>query len=243
MNFSGKIVLVTGGAVRAGAAICRRFAEAGATVVVHCLRHRAEANELIAALPGSGHRVIVQDLSCEDAAEKLWAAAGKIDFLVNNASLYFHLAADTAETAKKMMLVNFATPVKLMELFAENAAPGGCVVNILDQEILGRGDLHGGAYSESRRRLAESTLEYAVKYAARDIRFNAVAPGRMIPPPEISASKMEKSISFLPLKRKVEVDDFADTVLFLAQNRSITGAIVPVDCGQSLKARVADNTL
>ena len=242
MDFSGKRVLVTGGAVRVGAGICRSFAEKGAQLVIHCRSHIDEARALAAELPGSGHRVVAVDLAQGSAAIELLDEAGGIDILVNNASLYYHYAADSEESAKAMMQVNYFTPKSLMEKMLA-AAPGSCVVNILDQEVLACGGKRGGAYSEARRLLAEATLEYAVRGGARDIRFNAVAPGPMIPPSEIGFSKMEKSIAALPLRRKVEISDLADAVLFLAQNRSITGAILPVDCGQSLACRCAEKHL
>ena len=242
MDFSGKRVLVTGGAVRAGAKICRSFAEAGAQVVIHCRRHVEEAQTLAAALPGNGHRVVAVDLAQKSAALELLDKAGEVDILVNNASLYFHCAADSEESAKAIMQVNFFTPKALMEKMLD-AAPGSCVVNILDQEVLSVCGKRGGAYSESRQLLAAATLDYALRGGARDIRFNAVAPGAMIPPPEISASTMEKTLGVLPLHRKVDVGDFAGAVLFLAHTRSITGAILPVDCGQSLACRCAEKHL
>jgi len=57
MDFTGKHVLITGGAIRAGAALCRAFAAAGARVTIHCRSSRSEAERLASDLPGSGHRV------------------------------------------------------------------------------------------------------------------------------------------------------------------------------------------
>ena len=55
-----------------------------------------------------------------------------------------------------------------------------------------------------------------------------------LPPAELPESKMEKTIATLPLLRRVEPADLARTVIFLLECDSITGAVLPVDCGQHL---------
>ena len=62
-NFCSRRVLVTGGAIRVGAVIARAFADAGATVIVHCRRSRKEAEELLASFPGTGHQIVCGDLT------------------------------------------------------------------------------------------------------------------------------------------------------------------------------------
>ena len=56
----------------------------------------------------------------------------------------------------------------------------------------------------------------------------------MIAPPGLEHLNMEKTLKMVPLNRRVEVDDIAQTALYLATNRSITGTIVSVDGGQHL---------
>ena len=82
--------------------------------------------------------------------------------------------------------------------------------------------------------LADATLELAAELGPLNIRVNAVAPGPVIPPPEFAANGMKKTLPTLPLRRKVELDDLTNAVLFLVGNRSITGVFLPVDCGQHL---------
>jgi len=234
MQLAGKNILVTGGAKRVGAVIVRRLAQAGARVVIHCNTSVEEAETLCASLPGTGHKVLAFDLALPGEAEKLFRAASPLDAVVSNASLYRH-GGDYDEATKKILYeVNYGSPLVLMRLLAQNPpSGGGAVVNVLDQEILSP-RARNNAYLESRRLLMASTLEFAKEFGPLDLRFNAVAPGPMLPPAELPQSKMEKTIAALPLRRRVEPDDLARAVLFLLSCDSVTGTVLPVDCGQHL---------
>jgi len=234
MQLDGKNILVTGGAKRVGAVIVRHLAQKGARVVIHCNTSLAEAEALCASLPGTGHKVLSFDLSIPGEAEKLFRAASPLDAIVSNASLYRHGGDYDEATKKRLYEVNYRSPLALMGLLVQNPpAGGGAVVNVLDQEILSP-RARDNAYLESRRLLMASTLEFAKEYGPLGLRFNAVAPGPMLPPAELPQSKMEKTISALPLRRRVEPDDLARAVLFLLACDSVTGAVLPVDCGQHL---------
>ena len=119
-----------------------------------------------------------------------------------------------------------------MKFFAERAKAGSVIVNILDQGIAGT-DKNTFSYALSKKALAEATKSAALSYAPA-IRVNAVAPGPMIPPPDLPFSKMEKSIQSIPLQKAVAVEDVVSACLFVAGNASMTGAIVYVDGGLSL---------
>ena len=229
MDFDGKHVLVTGGALRVGAALCRAFAQAGARVTIHCRNSKAQAEALAAELPGCGHAVACADFSTGAAgARELWRQlASPVDILVNNASCYRLPEA----LAHLYDIVNFLAPAELMELFSRQDLAEGAVVNVVDQAALAPHHREEVRYVESRRKLADATRKFALRYAARNLRFNAVAPGPVLPPPGLENSKMEKTLQYVPLGRPVRLDDLAAAVLFLAGCSSITGAILPVDCG------------
>lgn len=231
MELAGKHVLVTGGAVRVGAALVRAFAAAGAQVTIHCREHLAAARELASEL-GPRHRVVPADFSSgAEGAAALWQALdAPVEVLVNNASCY----RLPAERRGLYDLVNHRAPVELMRRFAAQDLPEGAVVNLLDQALLSAAPAEEGAYLESRRKLAEATLEFARKFAGKNLRFNAAAPGPVLPPAGLEHSKMEKTLRSVPLGRPVELADLVQAVLFLAGNSSITGAILPVDCGTAL---------
>ena len=233
MEIRGKSVLVTGGAVRVGAEICRAFAAAGARITIHCSTSRAAAEALAAALPGTGHRVLAADFTLPGAAEALFAAAGRVDILVNNASVYRLPGGDTPANAAVYRAVNLLAPYALLRLAVAQPGPGA-VVNVLDQAVLARNPGESGAYLASRRRLAALTFAAARRYAPRDWRINAVAPGPMIPPRGLENSRMIHTLRSVPLGRPVAPGDLAAAILFLAGCDSVTGAILPVDGGRRL---------
>ncbi|MCQ2378423.1 MAG: SDR family oxidoreductase [Victivallaceae bacterium] len=231
MDFSGKQVLVTGAARRAGAEIVRAFAARGARLIVHANAHFDEAEKLVSRLPGEGHRALRADLAAERETAALFAAAGRIDILVNNASFYRFFPENDEKERARFERVNFAAPLELMNFFVRQELREGAVVNILDQAIFSdRND----PYTASRRKLGEATLDFAAKYGVENLRFNAVAPGPMLPPEELPQSKMENVVRRVALLRAVTTADFAQAVLFLAGCDSVTGAILPVDGGQHL---------
>ena len=86
------VVLVTGGARRIGAALCRTFAAAGWRVAIHCNASVAEAEKLAAELGAEYAAVFPADLCDDCRRESLLEAVkghfGRIDALVNNASVY-----------------------------------------------------------------------------------------------------------------------------------------------------------
>ena len=234
MLLAEKNILVTGSGKRIGAEIVRQLAEKGAHVVIHCNTSLSQAEELLASLPGTGHRIIQADLSIPGEAQKLYERSPALDAIVNNASLYRHCGIYDEKTAKELWEINYNSPLLLMQNFVNSPPPaGGCVINVLDQEIL-EDRPHTGAYLESRIALKDATLQFAKEYGKINLRFNAVCPGPMLPPAELPESKMEKTIATLPLLRRVEPADLARAVIFLLECESITGAVLPVDCGQHL---------
>ena len=236
MEICGKSVLVTGGAVRVGAEICRAFAAAGARVTIHCNTSLAAADALAASLPGAGHRVVAADFTRPGAAETLFAAAGRVDVLVNNASVYRLPGGDTSANVAVYRAVDLAAPLALLRLAVAQEGPGA-VVNVLDQAVLAKDPTEGGAYLAARRRLAALTLAAARRYAPRSWRINAVAPGPMIPPRGLENSRMVRTLRTVPLGRPVEPRELAAAILFLVSCDAVTGAILPVDGGQHLHTR------
>jgi NAD(P)-dependent dehydrogenase (short-subunit alcohol dehydrogenase family) len=63
---------------------------------------------------------------------------------------------------------------------------------------------------------------------------NGISPGPVFPPAGLEHLKMAKTLSTLPLARPVDAKDLADAVYMLASNRSVTGSVLNVDCGQGL---------
>lgn len=236
MEIKGKNVLVTGGAVRVGRAISKAFAEKGANVFIHCNDSVEEAHELLEELGGNKHKVIRQDLSEHGAAKSIFAEAGQVDILINNASVFNlkSLKDETMEEVCHQLNINFHIPLELMKLFKDQNLGSGCIINIIDQRIAAKASLDG-SYSLGKKSLAELTLCAALQWAP-EIRVNGIAPGPVLPPAGMKDSKMEKTLRTVPLRRAVDMKDLTDSCIFLVENESVTGHILFVDCGQHLSS-------
>ena len=236
MNVKDKRVLVTGGAVRIGRAICLAFARAGSLIVIHYNRSGRAAAELLDEIGGeaAGHRKVQCELSTLNAAKKIFAEAGPIDILINNASVYNEksISEESPEDAKRQFEINFKAPFELMKQLYASEIQEGCIINILDQRI-NKISASAGSYALSKKVLADAGMASAIQWAPR-IRVNAIAPGPVLPPVGMENSRMEKTLKSVPMAKAVSMDDLTDACLFLAGNNSITGQILYVDGGQHL---------
>ncbi len=236
MDLKGKHVLVTGGAVRIGRAICIAFVKAGAKVAIHYNKSGKKALKLLNDIGGkkAGHCAVKCDLSDLDAAECLINSLGKTDILINNASIYVPcpLSKEKLLDAKRQMDINFRAPLILMRNFNKQKIKEGCIINILDRCIT-KTTPDDGSYILSKKSLAEATTTAALQWAPKT-RVNAVAPGAVLPPKFLSGSNMKKQIDMTPMKKAPKPEDVANACIFLAENNSITGQIIFVDGGQHL---------
>lgn len=198
-----KSVLVTGGTTRLGTHIAARLRSDGWRVWTSS--HRADAGA-----------DLVADLTQAGAADRLFAACGHLDAVVNNAALF-------RGTREVLQALNVAAPVRLMELMA---AQGGAVVNLLDTRVLG-GKPAMDDYARTKQELLQLTLQFA-RASRPDFRVNAVAPGPVLVPvgvPERAGTLLTK---------RPTTEDIASAVAFLLNTPSVTGCILPVDGGQHL---------
>lgn len=236
-DLGGRRVLITGAARRLGAAIARAFAECGAAVVVHCFRSTDAADELIKSLPCGTpwvqHTRVSCDLADLDAVRRMAEAVGPVDYLVNNAAMWIRGDAPQIELDRQETVNHFA-PVELIRLFAALRPDERefSAVNILDATTLSN-SAPASPYEAAKAALRRDTLALARELAPH-VRVNAVAPGPVFAPRELGGAGMKHIPATLPLKRPVAPEDVARAVVFLASARSVTGAVLPVDCGQSL---------
>jgi pteridine reductase len=239
-----KAVLVTGGARRVGAAIARAVHAAGADVVVHCHRSRADAERLVADLesrrPQSAAIVQADLLDTAALASLVEAAAtrfGRLDGLVNNASSFHATPLDALGPGEWEDLVgtNLRAPLFLAQAAASHLrASRGAIVNIVD--IHAERPLKGYVvYSIAKAGLAAMTRSLAVELGP-EVRVNGVAPGAIawpedgqFPPPE-----RERILATTPLARLGSPGEIARAVHFLATAPFVTGQIVAVDGGRSV---------
>jgi len=212
-------VLVTGGARRLGKAIADALRACGWNV--------------IAASRTSPDPAFAVDLAEPDGPARLFAAARAaapdLCAVVNNAGLFSHDADISPDVRARLRAVNVDAPRALTDLLAAHG--GGAVVNILDCRALGR-DKRGASgetpYLRTKRDLLDATRADALRLAGR-VRVNAVAPGPVLPP-----EHYHERAGATPLGRHPAPSEVADAVAYLLSAESTTGAVIPVDGGQSL---------
>ena len=239
-------MLITGGAKRVGAAICRLLHAEGAQLMIHyrssAFEARALQTELNLARPNSVE-IIQGDLLDMSVPPKLINKTvkhfGQLDVLINNASSYYstELGKIDEDNWQDLMGSNLKAPLFLSQAAApELRKNNGCIVNITDMHIE-RPKKGYIVYSVSKAGLVTLTKSLAHELSP-DVRVNAVAPGPVLWPednPQFDEVYRQRVISQTLLKRIGEGNDVAKAVKFLiADAPFITGHVLAVDGGRSL---------
>jgi len=239
----GKIVLITGGARRVGAAICRRLHAAGASLMIHYRASAGEARLLQAELNHArADSVALIQADLLDVAklpamvEQTLATFGRLDALVNNASSFFQTPVGdiTPETWDDLVGTNLRAPLFL----AQAAAPAlkktrGAIVNITDIHA-DRPLENFVAYSIAKSGLAGLTRSLA-RDLAPEVRVNAVAPGPILWPEDKTFDELSRQriIAHTLLRREGRPEDIASAVHYLiAEATYVTGETINVDGGR-----------
>lgn len=242
MEGSARVALVTGAGVRVGRAIALALARAGMHLAVHYHSSRAEAEETAAAARELGVEAepFVADLGASaDEARRLVAEVegrwGRLDVLVNSAAIFPRTPLDSIDEAvwDRTMAVNLKGPF----FTALSAAPlirrsgGGSIVNIADWAGL-RPYVNYLPYVISKGGIITMTKALA-RELAPDIRVNAVAPGPVLMPEDMSEAAIERAREGTLVKRLGSPEDVAEAVVFLvARTDFVTGHVLVVDGGR-----------
>ena len=238
-------VLVTGGAKRIGAAICRAFADAGWHVVIHYGRSAREAEALAAELPAATavHCDLVDGDGAAQFAAMLAERLPDWRVLVNCASTF---EADDAASLdmdffRRALRVNAASPVKLAQVFLARAksAAGKRVINLTDQK-LANPNPDFFSYTMSKHALASAVPMLAMAQADPADRVYALAPGAILASHDQTPGEAELSHRMNLLGRRTEVDEVAAACLFLAEGHLASGETLYVDSGQHLLSQSRD---
>jgi NAD(P)-dependent dehydrogenase (short-subunit alcohol dehydrogenase family) len=229
-----RTAIVTGGARRIGAALCRALAEDGWHVLIHCNRSRAEAGALAAEL---GHAsVVAAELADPAAAETIVAALDGLPppgLLVNNASLFSLDGAEdfTAVSWDRHMAVNLRAPALLCQAFARVAAAESVIVNLLDAK-LAQPNPDFFSYTISKFGLAGLTELLAHYYAGRGIRVCGIAPSVTLVSGPQSRANFDSVHGMNPLGRGVRVEEIVAALRFIVATPTFTGQTITLDGGQ-----------
>lgn len=242
LDLTGRAALVTGAGAGIGRSIARRFAEAGATLLVHYRSSEAGAREVVEAIREDGGEAtpLQAELREPGEVERLFeealAAAGRLDILVNNAGIYplAPLEEIDAEEWDRVLGANLGATHLCTRAAARRMEAGGAVVNVASIEGLQPMPDHAH-YDAAKAGVLMHTRAAALELGPRGIRVNAVSPGLIDTGaleetwPEGLARWREAT----PLGRAGEPLDVADACLVLASDaaRWITGANLVVDGG------------
>ena len=240
--------LITGGSVRLGREISLAFARAGWNVACHYNRSEAEAHALCAELRTlSVDALAVQgelenEASCQSIFDTTVATTGTaLQCVVNNASLFVPDEANDFDEAQALaqIKVNLMAPMRFGKWMAalhadvlntHNAKPS--VIHVLDQKVF---NLNPDYFSYTLSKLAlERAVSLQAQSLAPTLRVNAVAPGLMYLSGPQTQENFNRASQANLLRHPINPADVASSVLFLADNASITGTTVRVDNGQHL---------
>jgi NAD(P)-dependent dehydrogenase (short-subunit alcohol dehydrogenase family) len=236
-SLEGKVAVVTGGASGIGEATARRFARAGARVVIGDV---ADASGVAAATGGLFVRTDVShEAEVETLLENALRELGRLDVVVNNAGggAGGFLATLSEPDLDRTLNVNLKGVVWGIKHAAPRIADGGSILSTASLAGL-IGTPSYGAYVASKAAVIGITRTAALELAPRRVRVNCVCPGTIDTPMARKAEgEVEWRLAALlhPLGRVGRPEEVAALFHFLASDESafITGQAIAIDGGFS----------
>lgn len=235
-----KTVIVTGGAKGIGKAIALKFASEGANIILNYRSTSPEEvkNEIEAM--GVKCLTVQADVSNTDEAQKLVDEAiaefGGVDVLVNNAgitrdTLLMRMKEEDFDAVINTNLKGCFNMMKAVNKIMMKQR-SGAIINM--SSVIGlAGNIGQVNYAASKAGVLGMTYSVAKELAARNITCNAIAPGMIATDmTEVLSDKVKEQIlEGIPLKRFGQPEEIAETALFLAKSKYITGQVITVDGG------------
>ena len=241
---TGKTALITGAARGIGKAIALKFAEEGANIAFTDLAVNEETEAEIAALgvKAKSYASNAADFQqTEDVVKAVKEEFGSIDILVNNAGITKDglMLRMTEQQWDAVIAVNLKSAFN----FIHACVPvmmrqrGGSIINMAS--VVG---VHGNAgqanYAASKAGLIALAKSIAQEMGPKGIRANAIAPGfiETAMTAQLSDEIREEWKKKIPLRRGGQVDDIANTALYLASDLSsyVSGQVIQVDGGMNM---------
>jgi NAD(P)-dependent dehydrogenase (short-subunit alcohol dehydrogenase family) len=252
MDFSNKVVLITGASRGIGRSCAEQFAKRGAKVAVHYNSNAAAAQETLSLLAGEGHLIVQAELANPDDVRRMVETVvqhyGRIDVLVNNAGVYTD--HKVAEVGYEDWLASWQQTIAVNLFGAANALywaahfmkqqGGGRIVNVSSRGAF-RGEPDAPAYGASKAGMNSMGQSMAKALAPHNITVNTVAPGWV--ETDMAKEYLNNPVgadirSQSPLNRVATPDEIAHAVMFMASDGCdyMTGAILDVNGASYLRS-------
>ncbi len=245
MDIEGKVAFITG-TRRIGRLVGVALGQRGAKVALGYHRSRESAEQAAQEVRAAGREaMLVQaDLSHEeeisDAVKRINAAWDGIDILVNLASVY--ASKPLEETTRSDWDLNMNVNLRSAFLCAQAVTPGmkarggGRIINCADWTAASGRPRYRGylPYYVSKVGVVGLTEALALELAPHNILVNAVAPGPMVPPPDLTPEAVEKVRAVTPLGRWGGGEEIARAAIGLIESDFITGECIRIDGGRHI---------
>jgi NAD(P)-dependent dehydrogenase (short-subunit alcohol dehydrogenase family) len=246
MEISGRAALITG-AKRIGAVVAEELARRGASVAVAYGRSKDDADAAVARVKQHGVNAVAlqadltQPAACAQLVDAAARAFGRLDILVNMASVYRSKPFD--DTTVEDWDASINVDLRAAFLCAKAAVPhmrrqgGGRIINFSDWVARSGRPRYQGylPYYVAKAGAIALTEGLALELAADQILVNAVAPGPILAPPETSEQEKSAVEQATPLGRWGGEIEIAKAVLAFVDSDFITGETVRVDGGRHIK--------
>ena len=246
MTLSDRVVLITG-ARRIGAVVAEQLATRGADVVLAFNRSKAEADQAVEEVRRLGRRAeavqadIADAAGCRRLVDGVAASFGRLDVLINMASVYVHrdFAAMTDADWERALAVDLRGTFACSHAAAPHMrrAGGGRIINFGDWVARSGRPRYKGylAYYVAKAGVIALTEALALELAADNILVNAIAPGPIVAPPGTTDDELREVEAATPLGRWGGEIEIAKAVLALVDSDFITGETIRVDGGRHVK--------
>jgi len=246
MELTNKVALITGGK-RIGLVVARHLAARGVDVALAYARSKTEADLAADGVRGAGRRAMVAqaDLSqppaCAALVDATVGTLGRLDILINMASVYVERPFDSLTAAEWDAVVNVDLRAAFLCAHAA-AAPmrqhgGGRIINFSDWIARSGRPRYRGflPYYVAKAGIIALTEALALELAGDNILVNAIAPGPIVAPPGTTDEESKEVEKSTPLGRWGGEEEIAKAVLALLDSDFITGETIRVDGGRHLR--------
>jgi pteridine reductase len=237
-----KVALITGAGQRLGRELALGIGRAGYDVAVHFRSKAAAAEETLRLLRKGGTKAasFAADLAQADAplslVERVLSRFSRLDVLVHAASPW--TTKRVADVTVEDWDAAFDVGPRAAFFLAQAAAPAlrassGAILFVSDVAAVKAWPRHV-PHATAKAAINALVVNLAVALGP-EIRVNAIAPGIVMPPDDMPEETVAKLVAKTPLKRKVAVKDVVGMAVAILENRSMTGQVVAVDAGRTIK--------